>query len=106
MASASSYDRAQAVIRSMDRGFDRSAVLRWADIRNQATGAERQRIAQLAETLYPLAESPVDQRWLSMFLSGNPQAVAEAKANVKGIGDAETRVQRLEVASALASRAN
>jgi hypothetical protein len=38
-------------------------------------------IAQMAEALYPLAESELDRRWLGMFLSGIPAAVQEAMAD-------------------------
>lgn len=80
-AVASNYERAQAVIRGMGSRFDRAAVVRWGAIRDRTSGPERQRIAQMAEALYPLAESELDRRWLGMFLSGIPAAVQEAMAD-------------------------
>jgi hypothetical protein len=70
---------AQELITGMGSRLDRSAVVRWAAIKERAEGRERQAIEWMSEAFYPLATTEEDRRWLSAFLSGIPAAVQEAR---------------------------
>ena len=67
----------------MGSKFDRSAVVRWAAIKEGADGRERQAIEWMSEAFYPLANTESDRRWLSSFLSGIPALVEEARQTIK-----------------------
>jgi hypothetical protein len=73
---------AQELITAMDGKLDRSAVVRWAAIKERATGRERQTIAWMSEAFYLMANSEEDRRWLSSFLSGIPALVQEARLSI------------------------
>lgn len=73
---------AQELIKAMDGRLDRAAVVRWAAIKERATGRERQAIEWMSEAFHPMANTEEDRRWLSSFLSGIPALVQEARLNI------------------------
>jgi hypothetical protein len=73
---------AQELITAMGGKFDRSAVVRWAAIKEKATGRERQAIEWMSEAFHPMANTEEDRRWLSSFLSGIPALVQEARLSI------------------------
>jgi hypothetical protein len=94
----SSIGKAQEIIRGMGSKLDRAAVVRWAALKANATGREREAIGWMSEVFYPLAQSESDRRWLGAFLSGIPAAVREAEAQVGGDGSLEARAEALRQA--------
>lgn len=86
---------AQEIIRSMGSTLDRAGVVRWAALKEKATGREREAIARMSEAFYPLAQSDSDRRWLGAFLSGIPAAVQQAEAEVNGDRSLEARAAAL-----------
>lgn len=79
---AGDVQAAQELITAMGGKLDRAAVVRWAAIKEKATGRERQAIEWMAEAFYPLAITEADRRWLSSFLSGIPALVKEARLSI------------------------
>jgi len=75
-------DKAQEIIRGMGSRLDRAAVVRWAALKEQTTGRDREVVAGMAEAFYPLANTEEDRRWLSSFLSGIPALVQEARLSI------------------------
>jgi hypothetical protein len=73
---------AQELIRGMGSQLDRAAVVRWAAMKEKATGREREAIGWMSEAFYPLANTEEDRRWLSSFLSGIPALVQEARLSI------------------------
>jgi len=79
---AGDVNAAHNLIAGMGGKLDRSAVVRWAAMKERATGRERQAIAWMSEAFHPMANTEEDRRWLSSFLSGIPALVQEARLSI------------------------
>lgn len=71
---------AQDLVASMGGTLDRSAVIRWAALRDNANGRERQVIEWMSEAFQPMVRTEEDRRWLAAFLSGMPMDDGQAPA--------------------------
>lgn len=62
------FQKAAEVLRS--NTFDRRRVMAAYELYKRARGSERDRIGELFESQYALADDPDDLEWLQLFLSG------------------------------------
>jgi hypothetical protein len=99
---------AQALITGMNGKLDRSAVVRWAAIKNKATGREREAISWMAEAFGPMTKTEEDRRWLSSFLSGIPESAPKKSTRGDGVGHQSPgdRLAELETRIDAVSKAN